>query len=46
MIQKKELEELYHQFYFSFSQGVQIFRVHNVEEVKQGILVFETLLNK
>ena len=30
---------------FSISQGVQIFRIHNVEEVKQGILVFETLLN-
>ena len=31
---------------FSFSQGIKIFRVHNVEEVKQGLLVFETLLNK
>ena len=31
---------------FSLSQGVKIFRVHNVEEVKQGILVFETLLNR
>jgi dihydropteroate synthase len=31
---------------FSFSQGIQIFRVHNVNEVKQGILVFETLLNR
>ena len=31
---------------FLLSQGVQIFRVHNVEEVKQGLLVFETLLNK
>jgi dihydropteroate synthase len=31
---------------FSFSQGIKIFRVHNVEEVKQGILVFETLLNR
>ena len=26
------------------SQGVQIFRVHNVNEVKQGILVFEKIL--
>ena len=26
---------------FLLSQGVQIFRVHNVREVKQGILVFE-----
>ena len=31
---------------FSLSQGVRIFRVHNVEEVKQGILVYETLMNK
>ena len=31
---------------FSLSQGIQIFRIHNVKEVKQGILVFESLLNK
>ena len=31
---------------FSFSQGIKVFRVHNVEEIKQGLLVFETLLNK
>tara|TARA_B100001057_G_scaffold491937_1_gene583258 strand:+ start:707 stop:1765 length:1059 start_codon:yes stop_codon:yes gene_type:complete len=31
---------------FSFSQGIQIFRVHNVEEAKQSFLVFEALLNK
>ena len=31
---------------FSFSQGIKIFRVHNVEEVKQGVLVIEALLNK
>ena len=31
---------------FSFTQGVKIFRVHNVEEVKQSLLVFEALLNK
>jgi dihydropteroate synthase len=31
---------------FSFSQGIQIFRIHNVEEVKQGILVYKKLLNK
>ncbi|MDC0903083.1 dihydropteroate synthase [Pelagibacteraceae bacterium] len=31
---------------FSLSQGIQIFRVHNVKEVKQGILVFEKLLNQ
>ena len=27
--------------FFILSQGVQIFRVHNVKEVKQGILVFK-----
>ena len=31
---------------FSLSQGVQIFRIHNVREIKQGILVFENLLNQ
>ena len=31
---------------FALSQGVQIFRIHDVGEIKQGILVFETLLNK
>ena len=31
---------------YSFSQGIKIFRVHNVEEVKQGLLVFENLMNK
>ena len=31
---------------FSFTQGVKIFRVHNVEEIKQGLLVFKALLNK
>jgi dihydropteroate synthase len=31
---------------FSLSQGVEIFRVHNDEELKQGNLVFETLINK
>ena len=31
---------------FLYSQGIKFFRVHNVEEVKQGLLVFETLLNK
>jgi len=29
---------------YIFSQGVQIFRVHNVKEIKQGILVFKKLL--
>jgi dihydropteroate synthase len=31
---------------YSFSQGVQVFRIHNIREIKQGILVFETLLQK
>ena len=31
---------------FLLSQGVQIFRVHDVNEVKQGILVFEKLINE
>ena len=31
---------------YLLSQGVQIFRVHNVKEVKQGILVFNNILNK
>ena len=26
------------------SQGVQMFRVHNVKEIKQGILVFKKIL--
>ena len=31
---------------FLLSQGVQIFRVHNVREVKQGVLVFKKILSK
>ena len=31
---------------FTLSQGIQIFRVHDVEEVKQGIVVFKKLLNQ
>ena len=31
---------------FTLSQGVQIFRVHNVREVKQGILVYKKLLDQ
>ena len=30
---------------FLLSQGVQIFRVHNVNEIKQGILVFNKILS-
>ena len=30
----------------TLAQGVQIFRVHNVKEVKQGILVYKKLLNQ
>ena len=29
---------------FLLSQGVQIFRVHNVNEIKQSILVFEKFI--
>jgi len=29
---------------FSFSQGIKIFRVHNVEEIKQGLLIFDKLI--
>ena len=31
---------------FTLSQGVQIFRVHDVLEIKQGILVYKRLLNQ
>jgi dihydropteroate synthase len=31
---------------FSLTQGIKIFRAHNIEEVKQSLLVFETLLKK
>ena len=31
---------------FLLSQGVQIFRVHNVREVKQGVMVFEKINEK
>ena len=31
---------------FLLSQGIQIFRVHNVKEIKQGILVFEKILQQ
>ena len=30
---------------FLMSQGVQLFRVHNVNEIKQGILVFKSIIN-
>ena len=30
---------------FLLSQGVQLFRIHNVNEVKQGILVYEEILS-
>ena len=31
---------------YLLSQGIQIFRVHNVNEVKQGILVFKKILSE
>jgi dihydropteroate synthase len=30
---------------YTLMQGVQIFRVHNVNEVKQGILVFKKIVS-
>ena len=30
---------------YGLSQGVQIFRIHNVKEINQGILVFNKILN-
>ena len=30
---------------YGLSQGVQLFRVHNVKEINQGILVFDKILN-
>jgi dihydropteroate synthase len=30
---------------YGLSQGVQLFRVHNVKEINQGILVFKEILN-
>ena len=29
---------------YLLSQGVQIFRIHNVNEIKQGILVYEKII--
>ena len=29
---------------YGLSQGVQLFRVHNVKEIKQGILVYNKIL--
>ena len=29
---------------YLLSQGVQVFRVHNVNEIKQGMLVYEKIL--
>ena len=31
---------------YLLTQGVQIFRVHNVKEVKQGILVFNKIIKQ
>ena len=30
---------------YGLSQGVQLFRVHNVKEINQGILVYKKILN-
>ena len=44
--QKKDLEEHYHQFYFLFLKEFKFLEYIMLEEIKQGILVFENLLNK
>ena len=31
---------------FLLLQGVQMFRVHNVNEIKQGILIFNKIISK
>ena len=31
---------------YLLTQGVQVFRVHNVKEIKQGILVFKKILEQ
>ena len=41
MIAKIEQEEQLLQLFILLLQGVQIFRVHNVNEIKQGILDFK-----
>ena len=30
---------------YGLSQGVQLFRVHNVKEINQGIFVFDKIIN-
>ena len=44
MILKRRLDGTLSSVLYTLSQGVQIFRVHNVKEVKQGILIFKKLL--
>ena len=46
MIRRERIGGTLSSIIFSLSQGIKIFRVHNVEEVKQGILIFENILNK
>ena len=46
MIVKKELGGTLSSILYLLSQGVQIFRVHNVREIKQGILVFKKILDE
>ena len=41
MIVKKRTGGTIASVLFLLSQGVQVFRVHNVREVKQGILIFK-----
>ena len=44
--QKQRLGGTLSSIIFTLTQGVQIFRVHDVKEIKQGILVFKKLLNQ
>ena len=46
MIVKREIGGTIASVLFLLSQGVQIFRVHNVNEIKQGILVFKRFYQK
>ena len=40
---KIELEEQFHQVFMQLMQGVQILRVHDVNEIKQAIKVFNKI---
>ena len=46
MIRKERQEVTLASIVYSILQGVKIFRVHNVKEVKQSLLVFNKILIK